>query len=114
DTGVTLLSVVPVPSWPLAFCPQQRAVPSERTAHAWLVPPVTKMALGKPETVTGTKLVSKLATPPPTSSAYSSPLKSAVAIWAAFARPLTIAGGLELGVHPDQQRIKPSDATPQL
>ncbi len=36
-TGATM-APSPVPSWPKLFAPQQRAVPSIRTAHVWLEP----------------------------------------------------------------------------
>src|SRR5437773_7284871 len=45
-------SLVPLPSWPRSFCPQQRTVPSPGSAQVWKPPAVTAVALS-PATLTG-------------------------------------------------------------
>src|SRR5204862_5891237 len=38
-------SLVPLPSWPRSFCPQQRTVPSPGSAQVWNAPAVTATAV---------------------------------------------------------------------
>src|SRR5207249_119337 len=45
-------SLVPLPSWPRSFCPQQRTVPSPGSAQVWNPPAVTATAVS-PVTRTG-------------------------------------------------------------
>jgi hypothetical protein len=47
-TGVGASIVEPFPSWPKPLSPQQRTVPSLRTAHVWLQPDETLVAIGVP------------------------------------------------------------------
>ena len=61
-TGTELLTVVPLPNWPLKFAPQQRTVPSPITEHEALAPVLTFTAVvaavepEKTDTNTGTWL----------------------------------------------------------
>src|SRR5439155_24148308 len=52
-TSVGLAKVVPLPSWPEALSPQQRAPPSERTAQLYLRPPAGARAFVRFVTCTG-------------------------------------------------------------
>src|SRR5438046_9691832 len=45
-------SLVPLPSWPRSFWPQQRTVPSPGSAQVWKPPAVTALA-ARPATLTG-------------------------------------------------------------
>jgi hypothetical protein len=55
-TGVRLLTVVLLPSWPSLFSPQHFRLPFARTAQAWRSPTEIEVAVVIPETVTGEEL----------------------------------------------------------
>ena len=48
--------VVPSPSWPLTFLPQQFTLPSVSRAHEWYEPVEMLVAVVMPETSTGVLL----------------------------------------------------------
>jgi len=63
-TGMLLLVVVPLPSWPLAFSPQQVTSPMARAAHEWLLPaPMAITPLSSPTTCTGVALLMRVPSP---------------------------------------------------
>lgn len=56
-TGVSLVVVVPSPSWPQAFWPQHFVTPERVVAHEWKLPAVTEVTpVSNPVAVTGVRL----------------------------------------------------------
>ena len=55
-TDVFLSVVVPSPSWPNPFWPQQRTLPLDRVAQVWASPAEMDVAVVIPETYTGVSL----------------------------------------------------------
>ena len=62
-TGADRLVVLPSPSSPLELVPQQRAVPSARTAQLWTEPVASATAWLRPVTTTGDSLTVVLPSP---------------------------------------------------
>ena len=62
-TGDVAFAVEPLPSWPLRPLPQQRALPLDRTAQAWVPPTATWLAEEIALTPTGVDEVVVVALP---------------------------------------------------
>lgn len=55
-TGVVLVVVLPLPSWPCPLMPQHVTVPLPVIAQVWLLPAASAVASLTPLTVTGVRL----------------------------------------------------------
>ena len=65
-TGASRCVVVPSPSCPRPFTPQQYAAPADVTPHVWLDPPLTLANFTPPFTGTGDNLSENVLSPSPT------------------------------------------------
>ena len=89
-TAVELAVVVPLPSWPLVFEPQQYPSPVVRTPHVWKKPALTLPNVRVPSTGKGVVLQASTASKPAHVSVVAAPSWPSPLLPQQYAAPLDV------------------------